>query len=69
MREKLSAEEERMVAGKADKALSSKDTKRLRRKEQREGDRGRVKGEENLKQMQAQSHLQPHPPTAQLPNP
>lgn len=58
-----------MVAGKADKALSSKDTKRLRRKEQREGDRGHVKGEENLKQMQAQSHLQPHPQLLSFPDP
>lgn len=58
-----------MVAGKADKALSSKDTKRLRRKEQREGDRGRVKGVENLKQMQAQSHLQPHPQLLSFPDP
>lgn len=58
-----------MVAGKADKALSNKDTKRLRRKEQREGDRGRVKGVENLKQMQAQSYLQPHPQLLSFPDP
>lgn len=58
-----------MIAGKADKTLISKDTKRVRKKKQRGGDKGRVKREENLKQMEAQSHFQLHPQLLSVPNP
>ena len=70
MREKLSAEEERMIAGQADKTLSSKDTEgEKEEEEERGGTEDMLKREENLKQMEAQSHLQLHPQLLSFPDP
>ena len=58
-----------MRAGQADKTLSSKDTEGEKEEEERGGTEDMLKREENLKQMEAQSHLQLHPQLLSFPDP